>query len=107
MVSIWTIAAVTILTAGFFAFVVGLGVNAMKRPYVSGREGVVGHVGEARTDLNPKGRIFVDGSLWSATSVSGDVSKGELVDVISMEGLRLTVRRRPPEAGDGIKGGRQ
>lgn len=93
MVSIWAIIAVTLMTAGFFALVVGLGIRALRRPYISGREGVVGHTGEARTDLTPKGTIFVDGALWSATSESGDIAKGETVEVVSMQGLKLKVRR--------------
>ena len=93
MVPIWLLGFVTLLTAAFFAFVIGLGIRAMKNPYVSGREGVVWQVGEARTDLNPTGKIFVDGSLWSATSLEGDIPKGEMVDVIEMHGLKLKVRR--------------
>lgn len=93
MVSLWVLIAVTLVTGAFFFFVISLGVRAMRRPYVSGREGVVGHVGEAKTDLDPAGKIFVDGSLWSATSESGVISKGEQVDVVSMTGLKLTVRK--------------
>jgi membrane-bound serine protease (ClpP class) len=93
MVSLWVLIAVTLVTGAFFFFVISLGIRAMRRPYVSGREGVVGHVGEARTDLNPTGEIFVDGSLWSATSEYGVISKGERVDIVSMTGLKLTVRK--------------
>ncbi|MHB9038037.1 MAG: NfeD family protein, partial [Armatimonadota bacterium] len=94
MVSLWVIIAVTLVTGAFFFFIISLGVRALRRPYVSGREGVVGHIGEARTDLDPTGKIFVDGSLWTATSQSGAISKGEQVDVVAMTGLKLTVRRR-------------
>jgi len=38
-------------------------------------------------------KIFVNGALWSAASESGEISKGEQVDVVAMEGLRLRVRR--------------
>jgi len=97
MVPIWLLGFVTLLTAGFFAFVIGLGVRALKNPYVSAREGVVGHVGEARTDLDPTGKIFIDGSLWTATSTEGHISKGEMVDVTEMQGLKLKVRRHRSE----------
>ncbi len=93
MVPIWLLGFVTLLTAGFFALVIGLGVRALKNPYLSAREGVVGHVGEARTDLNPTGKVFVDGSLWTATSTAGDIAKGEPVDVTEMHGLKLEVRK--------------
>ncbi len=93
MVSLWVIIAVTLVTGAFFFFVISLGVKALRRPYVSGREGVVGHVGEAKTDLNPTGQIFVDGSLWTATSEEGIISRGERVYVTAMSGLKLTVRK--------------
>jgi membrane-bound serine protease (ClpP class) len=93
MVPIWTLAVVTILTTLFFAFVISLGLRAMKRPYVAGREGVVGHSGEARTDLNPIGTVFADGALWTAMSVEGNIPKGEQVEVVEMIGLKLKVRR--------------
>ncbi|MGQ9456179.1 MAG: NfeD family protein [Armatimonadota bacterium] len=93
MVPIWLLGFVTLLTAGFFAFVVGLGVRALKNPYLSAREGVVNHVGEAKTDLDPVGKVFVDGSLWTATSIEGKIAKGDLVEVVEMQGLKLKVRK--------------
>jgi len=99
MVSIWSIGLVTIFTAAFFLFVIRLGLKAMKNPYVSGREGVVGHIGEARTDLDPTGKIFVDGALWTATSTTGTINKGEQVEVTQMTGLKLTVKKHEEASG--------
>lgn len=93
MISWWILALVALITGGFFIFVVALGLTALKRPYMAGRDAVVGHIGEARTELDPKGQIFVNGALWSATSESGPIAKGEKVVVISMAGLKLTVRK--------------
>lgn len=93
MISPGLLGLVAILTGGFFVFVVSLGVRAMKNPYIAGKDAIVGSVGEARTDLDPKGQIHVNGALWSATSESGHIAKGEKVDVISMSGLRLTVKK--------------
>lgn len=93
MISPWILAFVALLTGGFFVFVVALGVRALKRPYIAGKNAVIGNTGEARTDLDPKGHIFVNGALWVATSESGHIAKGEKVDVIAMTGLKLTVRK--------------
>jgi len=93
MISPWVLGVVALVTGGFFIFVVGLGLRALKNPYIAGRDAVIGHVGEARTDLDPTGKIFVNGALWTATSESGKIEKGEKVDVTAMEGLRLTVRK--------------
>lgn len=93
MISPWILALVTLITGGFFIFVVALGLRALKKPYIAGRDAVIGHMGEARTHLDPKGQIFVNGALWTAISESGKIDKGEKVDVIAMEGLKLTVKK--------------
>jgi len=97
MISPAILAFVAVFTGAFFVFVVSLGLRAMKRPYISGKDAVVGNVGEARTDLDPSGQIHVNGALWSATSESGNIAKGEKVDVVSMSGLKLTVRKHKKE----------
>ena len=96
MVSIYILGFVAVLTGAFFVFLVGLGVRALRNPYVSSREGVVGHIGEARTDLDPKGKVFIDGSLWSATSETGTIAKGDNVEVTDMNGLKLKVKKAAP-----------
>ena len=93
MVPISIIVTVSLLTGAFFIFLVSLGLRALRKPYVSGREGVVGHVGEARTDLDPAGKVFVDGALWSATSETESIAKGDRIEVVEMIGLKLTVRK--------------
>lgn len=93
MVPIWILGAVAVVTGAFFIFVIGLGVKALKNPYIAGREGVVGHIGEARTDLDPSGHIFIDGALWTATSETGPIRKGEKVRVDEMDGLKLKVSK--------------
>lgn len=93
MISPWILALVALITGGFFVFVLALGLRALRRPYIAGRDAVVGKTGEARTDLDPKGQIFVDGALWSATSESGTIAKGEKVVVTTMTGLKLSVRK--------------
>lgn len=93
MVPFWVLGAVALFTGVFFLAIVGLGVRALRNPYLSGREGVVGHVGECRTDLDPTGKVFVDGALWTAISEDGVIGKGEQVEVTDMVGLKLRVRR--------------
>jgi membrane-bound serine protease (ClpP class) len=98
MISPWVLGVVALFTGGFFIFVVGMGVRALKNPYIAGRDAVIGHAGEARTDLDPTGKIFVNGALWTATSESGKIEKGGKVDVTAMEGLRLTVRKHEADS---------
>ncbi len=98
-VSLSAIVAVALVTGLFFAFAVTKVVQARRRPPVTGREGLIGQLAEARTPLEPHGTVFVKGELWQAESLEGPLEKGEHVEVVGMTGFRLQVRRaaRPPE----------
>lgn len=62
---------------------------------LSGREGLVGLVGEVVEDLEPTGVVAVNGELWKAYwTGSGTASKGTKVEVVGLRsGLRLEVKR--------------
>jgi membrane-bound serine protease (ClpP class) len=79
-----------IVVASLFILAVWLAVRAQRGRTVTGREGLVGEVGEARSDLAPDGTVFVHGEIWRAASTA-PVSKGQPVRVVSVEGLRLRV----------------
>ena len=76
----------------------------VRRP-VTGLEGMVGRTAEARTDLDPKGSVFLMGEWWEAIAEDGPISKGEKVVVVGHEGFRLRVRRSqgtpPPSTPSG------
>jgi membrane-bound serine protease (ClpP class) len=55
---------------------------------------MIGAIGRAVTDLRPEGKVFIRGEYWGATSM-GNVSNGESVEVIAVEGMRLRVRPIP------------
>ena len=86
------------LTAAFFAFAVGAGIRAQKQRVQTGREGLVGAVGVARSDLAPEGTVFVQGELWSAESADGVIPSGERVRVTRVDGLHLRVRKEEASA---------
>lgn len=82
-----------VVTALFFAFVVGKGLRAQRLPARTGRESLVGMT--ART-LGPVdahgGQVWIEGETWSAVSeepVVGD----QIVTVTAVDGLKLKVRR--------------
>jgi membrane-bound serine protease (ClpP class) len=85
------IAAGTLATALFFIFLVGLGVRALKNPVVTGREGVIGLVTTAKTNIDPIGKIFVEGSWWTAETEDQPIKKGDKVKIIGIEGLKIRV----------------
>jgi len=92
-VSLVAVIAVAAVTGGFFAFAIAKVVRAQTWPVVTGREGLVGRLAEARTPLDPEGHVLIQGELWHATAVDGPIAQGEQVEVVAMEGLRLTVKR--------------
>jgi len=77
------------------ALLVTLAVRARRAKVETGREGMIGEVGSAVTDLAPSGKVFVHGEYWDAVS-SRPVAAGGGVRVTAMEKLRLTVE--PVEA---------
>jgi membrane-bound ClpP family serine protease len=53
----------------FFAFVVGKGLRAQRLPVKVGKETMVGkNDGRALPDRCERGKVFVEGEYWSATS---------------------------------------
>lgn len=79
------------LTAAFSLFMVGMGVRAMRRRPMTGREEMVGLVGVATTALAPRGQFAVHGELWEAVSEC-PLQAGTAAEVTRVEGLRLHVK---------------
>jgi len=81
-------------TAGFFLSIVTVALRAQRLRVAVGKEALIGVLGEARTDLAPKGSVHVAGELWSAELVEGEqpIKSGEPVFVVDVQGLRLLVR---------------
>jgi membrane-bound serine protease (ClpP class) len=65
--------------------------KTFRRRVETGREGMLGKIGVARTDIDPEGKVFVMGELWSAKSAT-PISQGAKVEVIGLEGLEITVK---------------
>jgi membrane-bound serine protease (ClpP class) len=72
-------------------FLLRLVFRAHARRPLSGREGMIGEIGTARTDLAPTGKVFVHGELWEAEA-DEPVRAGEKVKVIEvLGGLKIKV----------------
>jgi membrane-bound serine protease (ClpP class) len=81
-----------LLTAGFFAFAMGMAWRAWKTRPTTGREGLVGERAVVRRRLDPSGKVMVRGELWRARAEE-TVEAGESVEVVGVDGLTLEVRR--------------
>ncbi|MDW8068086.1 MAG: nodulation protein NfeD [Anaerolineae bacterium] len=93
-ISLPLVLIVGILMALFFAFVIAKALQAQKPRAVTGREGLIGRIGVARSRLDPEGWVLAAGELWQAIAEE-TIEEGEEVEVVRMEGFRLHVRRRP------------
>lgn len=80
--------------AAFFLFILGAAVRGRNFPVLTGTAHLVGATGVATTDLAPRGTVQVKSELWTATSEDGPIQKGEIVQVQSIEGLRLKVVKK-------------
>lgn len=90
-VSLPLIFALSLMTAGFFLFLIGAAIKARARPVVSGQEELLQASGEVLDDFEGKGRIRIHGEVWKAES-STPLRRGDKVRIISIDGLVLKVQ---------------
>jgi membrane-bound serine protease (ClpP class) len=78
-----------------FAIIVGFALRAQKRPVITGQEGLRGQTGIARTDINPTGQVQSGAELWTAELADGQgrIRKGQKVEIVKVEGVRVKVRK--------------
>ncbi len=84
-----------VATSLFFLFIIGMGLKAQRIKPVTGAVSLIGKIGKAKESLNPSGMILVNGELWQAQSLSGEINEGEKVRIKSMEGFKLFVEKAP------------
>ncbi len=66
--------------------------RAQRGRTVTGKEGMVGEIGVAISDLAPRGMVRVHGEIWQAESDEA-VAQGEEIEVTGIVGLKLQVRK--------------
>ncbi len=90
----WTTIAGMAVASGVFIFgVLSYAVKAQMLKVTTGREGLVGEAGIARTDVAPRGKVSLHGEIWNARS-DAPVKKGEEVVVTAVDGLVVEVRKK-------------
>jgi len=77
-----------------FLFLLFLVVRAHSRKAYTGKEGLVGEIGTAQTDLSPEGKVFVHGELWNAEAAAEPIARGSKVKVTRvLDSLKIRVDR--------------
>lgn len=87
------VATMVISTTALLGFVLPFVFKAQRRKVSSGTESLIDAIGEAKTDLEPKGIVHVSGEDWYAEAQEGNIKSGEKVKVISVDGLILKVKK--------------
>ena len=92
-ISLGLIISISLATAAFFVFALSKGIKIQWKKPVTGREGLLGKVGIAKTDLAPEGTIFIHGERWQACAEDETIKEGEEVEVLEVKGLNLIVKK--------------
>ena len=92
-VKLWTALGVSIPLGVITVFLMTIALRARRNKVVTGEQGMIGAIGEARTDIDPEGKVFVLGELWNAHAPSR-VGMGDHVIVRKVEGLELEVEKK-------------
>jgi len=90
----WVIALVVIVVTAVFVFVVGAVIRSQRRRPITGKEGLVGKIVLAQTELDPTGMVLVEGERWTARAEGGRIEPGEEAVVTKVEGLKLWVTKK-------------
>jgi membrane-bound serine protease (ClpP class) len=94
-VSFWSVLVPAVgamaVFGGLIVFAVG---RAMMVGQIMGVDELVGLVGKTVSKLEPEGKVFVRGEYWNAAvTEEEEIEEGAAVEVASIEGLQMTVRR--------------
>jgi membrane-bound serine protease (ClpP class) len=90
--SMWVFLPTVAVVSGFFVTVAALAFRAQMRKPTTGKEGLLGAVGEVTRELAPEGKVFVEGELWNAFADT-PIPKGTKVQVVNIQDLKLKVQR--------------
>jgi len=94
-VHLLTSLAISVPLGAITVFLMTIALRARRNKVVTGQQGMIGAVGEARTDIDPEGKVFVQGEIWNAHAPSR-VGIGEQVVVRKIDGLELEVEKARP-----------
>jgi membrane-bound ClpP family serine protease len=83
----WSIVAAVAGTLLFFVSVMTAALRVRLRRPIVGDEGMVGAIGEARTDIAPEGTVFTKGALWRARTMETGIAAGSKVEIRARLGI--------------------
>jgi len=100
-VSLGVILPTALVVAGITIFLLTRVARAHRAQVMTGKEGLVGEVGQVLVELAPRGKIAIHGEYWDArTDAAAPLPRGARVRVVAVEGRDLVVEA----AGDETAG---
>jgi membrane-bound serine protease (ClpP class) len=87
-----TLGVTLVVVALIVSVIFYIGVKAQSKRVKTGKEALIGAKGIATSDLKLKGEVRVMGEFWEATSKNGEITTGQTVEVVGMEGMLLVVK---------------
>jgi len=91
-VSFDVIIPVVAVTSSFFILAIYLAVKAYRRKPTTGREGLLGAIGIAKSKIDPQGKVFIHGEYWDATS-DEMIPEGTKVEVLEIKDTEIKVKK--------------
>lgn len=81
-----------VFTVLFFGTLAYIAITAQLQKPLVGFEALIGEEGEAVTDIDPEGKVFVHGEYWNAFSET-PIKRGEKVRVENVKKFRIFVKK--------------
>jgi len=90
-ISLQLIIAAAISMSAFFIFAIGMVYRSQKRIPTTGREGLIGDVGQVIETINPEGAVEVHGEIWNAFA-DEKIKKGQKVKITEVDSNHLKIK---------------
>lgn len=97
--SFLSISPMLIITFGLFSIImtvliVFFGVKIQFKKPKLGQKGIIGETGKAKTNIQPRGTVFIQGELWQAKAYNNQqIKKDDSIEVMDIKNLLLIVKK--------------
>jgi len=91
-VSLDIIIPVVAVTSGLLILAISLAIKAQRRKPTTGKEGLLGEIGVAKSTIDPQGKVFIHGEYWDATS-DEPIPEGTRVKAIEVNHSVMKVKK--------------
>ncbi len=95
-VSLGVVLPTAVVVAFATVFLLTRVIRAHRERPMTGKEGMIGEVGRAISDLSPDGKVAVHGEYWDARSTGGEIAAGSRIEVVTVRGRTIDVVASDP-----------